>query len=209
MQKIGEGYFYNVFDIGNQRVFKKGKKFIDIAKNVRGNSKNFFVQTFVKASWHFFSCFHATKKIQKKVTKYPNLLGVFGNPNFLSCVNYEQDKITPLMDYFASHNEDENKIMVDKYVSLIETLLEYGIHDYVYKFKNSYGINKEGNLIMVDFNEVTFSKSRTIQFVIENQWENEAQFRKYENGNLKEYIGEKLRKSLTVENVNMLWGQKT
>jgi len=194
MKLLDSGYFYDVFDIGNNRVLKKKRSFFKIAKNAGG---------WIKAFRHIKQCTQTNRLVIKKVPH-----SYLGNPVFKNKTNYEQDKVVLLMDYFDSHGLEENKIVVDKYISLIERLLSYDIHDYVYKFKNSYGLNSAGEIVFIDFNEVVFDKNEVLKLVQEKRWQSEAQFRKFPEGELKNYIQQKFTELLTIENINKFWSSK-
>ncbi len=207
MNKISEGYFYDVYDIGNGRVLKKKRSFSDISKSIKGKTADSPLSNWFKTFKYIRGVKKTTSTINKKISSIPQEL--IGNPTFINKTDYEQDKVTLLMDYFQTHSLSENKLIIDKYTDLIKEFLKYGIHDYVYKFKNSYGVNEKGNVVFIDFNEVVFSKEKIMQFIEKKQWQNEAQYRKFEEGELKSYLGLKLGETLTVDVVDRLFGSHT
>ncbi len=204
--KIAEGYFYDVYDIGNNRILKKKKSFGEIAESIKGNTNMGILTKWFKTYRYVKNAENVTKRI--KNTFPSSALAFLGHPVFKDGVDYEQDKVTLLMDYFDTHSLEENKIVIDKYTKLIKEFLKYGIHDYVYKFKNSYGVNREGEVVFIDFNEVTFSKTKTLNLAKVKHWREEAQFRKFAEGELKAYIETKLNETLTPDSVSQLWGTK-
>lgn len=206
MEKLGEGYFYDVFDLGNEKVLKKKKSFRRIGNSL-GNKINPFLKWF--RAYFFISKSQAvTEKIKDKMKSFPELSRLLGDPKFNTSTDFEQDKVILLMDYFATHTLEENKSIIDKYIDLLQKMLTYGIHDYVYKFKNGYGVSKNGEIVFIDFNEVTFSKEKTLDLAEANHWQKEAQYRKYEEGELKQYLGKRFRETLTKENIENLWGKR-
>jgi hypothetical protein len=203
MNLLASGYFYDVYDVGNDRVLKKQRAFKDIAKSIQGkNQINFFV-LMIKTFVYIKKVKQNTNVVRRKLSVVPREL--LGNPEFVNSTDYTQDKVVLLMDYFDTHTLDENKIVVLSYTELIKKLLKYGIHDYVYKFKNSYGLNKKGGVVFIDFNEVTFSKEETLTYIKNSQCKSEAQFRKFPEGELKEYIGYRLSNLLKPDLVNQYW----
>lgn len=203
MYKISEGYFYEVYDLGNKRVLKKQRSFLKILSDVRREYKSNLFIGIMKTFQHIKKCKEATMTMRKKMEKIPQDL--LGHPRFINNVDYEQDQVVLLMDYFATHTMDENKIVIEKYTELMKEFLKYGIHDYVYKFKNSYGIGSSEEVVFIDFNEVTFSKEKTLEYATTKEWRNEMQFKKLPEGELKEYLDLKFSDTLTPENVSMLW----
>jgi len=203
MEKIGEGYFYNVFNLNNGRVLKQKKDFKSISNSL-GKEVN-SLSKWIKTCSYISKCKSVTQEIKDKITHFPELSKLLGNPKFNNSTDFEQDKVILLMDYLDTHSFKENKLIVDKYITLIENLLTFGIHDYVYKFKNGYGVSQNGEVIFIDFNEVTFSKHKVLSLATANHWHNEAQYRKYEEGDLKQYLGKRLGECLTSENIESLW----
>jgi hypothetical protein len=188
MNLLASGYFYDVYDVGNDRVLKKQRAFKDIAKSIQGkNQINFFV-LMIKTFVYIKKVKQNTNVVRRKLSVVPREL--LGNPEFVNSTDYTQDKVVLLMDYFDTHTLDENKIVVLSYTELIKKLLKYGIHDYVYKFKNSYGLNKKGGVVFIDFNEVTFSKEETLTYIKNSQCKSEAQFRKFPEGELKSLLNQ-------------------
>ncbi len=188
MKKIGTGYFYNVFQKTSTRVLKKQKNFLDITRDEK--IKN------IPAVLRQNKIVKKNTEIIKNKLKNKILAKQLGNPNFVSRFNYEQDRALLLMDYFDTHSLDQNKQAIDAYLDLTLELLDFGIHDYVYKFKNSYGFNSKGDLLFIDFNEVVFSKKEILDYVSRKHWLQEAQYRKFSEGPLKKYIFEQFEARL-------------
>lgn len=204
MEKIDSGYFYDVFDLNNGRVLKKMRSFWEIRKQKQKETKTGFIASLFETRKHIKECQRATEVIISKRKDIPQEL--IGNPSFVNKTDYEQDKVTTLIDYCSTHTIQESKVIIDKYIELVRLLLRYGLHDVVYKFKNSYGINKEGNLVFIDFNEITFSKEEVVRLIQNEEWKKEAQFRKQDEGEFKEYLRSRFSEVITLETINNEWG---
>lgn len=204
MQKLGSGYFYDVFDLGNGRVEKRERTLEETARSIKGNTDMDVDTSLAKARKSIEESAQNTKIIIEKLAYMP---GEFlGSPIFHG-LSYEQDKVILLMDYWENHTFEENKLVSDKYFKLTEGLLEYGIHDHVYKFKNSYGLNNKDEVVFIDFNEIVSSKEEAIILIKEREWEKQAQFRKYPEGEFKEYLRTKFEDLMREEKINELWGR--
>ncbi len=199
MNKLGTGYYYDAYDIGDNRVVKKQRPFTLMLRS----TKMINVPLVLKQNK---TARENTTKIKKMMTA--DLAPALGHPNFISAYEYEQDKVTLLMDYFDAHSLDENKAAIDQYIDLTLLLLTYGIHDYVYKFKNSYGFNKDNQLVFIDFNEVVFSLEKTLDFVKNKHWEKEAQYSKFPESPLKEHMRIEMESRITPTVVRELFGTK-
>lgn len=197
MNLLGSGYFYNAYDLGNGRVVKKQKGLWQTLRNhkLKNLPLVFRQNTIAKKN---------TDQVKDRLDE--NLGRLLGNPRFSSRYTHTQDKVQLLMDYFDKHSLDENKAAIDAYVELTLNLLDYGIHDYVYKFKNSYGFTSSEDLVCIDFNEVTFSKAETLDYVARRHWLTEAQYRKFPEGPLKQYFKDAMEARLTPEAVESRFG---
>ena len=194
---LGTGYFYNVYEHSPHRVMKKTRGLLDIFTNTKPK----YVLDVLKQN---SVARRNTEIIKSRLDSLPQ--EVFGNPEFIGKYNYTQDKVISLYRYMEKHSLEENKKMIDRYFEIIMMLIEYGIHDHVYKFKDGYGVNNKGELIYVDFNEIHTDKEKVLDLVRNQEWEKEMQLTKLPEGELKEYIRKSYRKSLTKEQVNNKWG---
>ncbi len=201
MNKISDGYYYEVYDLNNGKVLKKKKAFSEITKAFEGKNRLGYLEKIYKTRKHIRYCERVTETIKKSLIPKELL----ANPLCLNKTDYEQDKVVLLMDYFDSHSLQENKLIVDSYIDLTREFLGHGIHDNVYKFKNGYGINASGKVVCIDFNEMIFSKEKVLELVSNEEWRKQAQFTKFPEGELKEYIGEKFKEILNSEIINKYW----
>jgi len=194
---IGTGYFYNVYEHSPHRVVKRTRGLWNILQTKRPKH-------IVEVLKQNKVARKNTKIVKSKLDSLPG--DIFGNPKFISRYDYIQDKVAPLHKYMEVHSLEENKKMIDRYFEIIMMLMEYGIHDHVYKFKDGYGVNNEGNLIYVDFNEIYTSKDKVLRLIRNREWEKEMQLTKLPKGELKEYINKSYEKNLTIEQVDKRWG---
>lgn len=201
MRIISDGYYYEVYDVGNGKVLKKKKTFLKIAIAIKGKSRIGLMSALYKAARHIINC----EKVTKKVMEAEIPLGLLANPTFINRTDYEQDRVILLMDYFGSHTLQENKIIVDAYMDLIKELFRYKVHDNVYKFKNSYGVDKVGRVVCIDFNEMIFCKSEVLRLAKKEEWRTQAQFTKFPEGELKDYIEKMFSETLTLKVIDEYW----
>ena len=105
-KKVGEGYYYNVYDLGNGRVVKKQK-----------NKFRFFLYIFYinKNSLRGLSEYRSAvknidniQKIYTKLTKVVPDLSILGNPVFVGGINYTQDYTIQLKDILKNKSSAIN-----------------------------------------------------------------------------------------------------
>ncbi len=207
MKKIGQGYFYNVFDIGNERVIKKQKKksqifFYIFRRNIlplRAYSE------YKKALLTIPSIESSYKRLLVQV-KDKELLG---NPTFYENIEYEQDRVILTHDLFKKGTLQEQKNIIDAYVVLIKKCWAYGFHERVFNFTINTGVNSQGKLILIDFNEISFDKNDVRDDILRNIWEHRWSFTQlffFGRSELREYYKEQMKKHITIEALEQLWG---
>ena len=198
MKMLENGFFYNVYDIGDNLVLKKKRSFLDILTNTKLKNISLVLKQHKVAK-------SQTLLIKKKLSVLPASL--LGNPRFINSYNYKQDKVELLYEYFENHSIEENKAIIKKYLELVVELLKYGIHDYTYKFKNSYGVTSQNEVVFIDFNEITASKDEVLKLVDSRHWLIEAQYTKFPEGELKYFIRDTFDSELSTTVVEELWAK--
>lgn len=206
MKKIDRGLFYKVYEYDKNNVIKK-----------RTSNKEKF---FILLSWLDF------KNLNKKsIKKYNELFensiikikeklyfidkNILGNPKFENDFEYIQDKVIILKDYFEKCNLEEKKKLIDEYIKLIFKTWKYGFSDITFNFTIDCGINKNKNLVLVGFSELTFSKKKLIEIINNKKWEKQHScLRDFKNKKLKQYFKEEMLKNITLENLNKYWNKK-
>ncbi|MFO0743711.1 MAG: hypothetical protein U0469_01495 [Candidatus Paceibacterota bacterium] len=202
MKKIGEGYYYNVYDIGNGRVFKKLKSnfriflFILISRSFNPD----FIREYINTKKNI----KITELKYKKLVKILKDLSLIGNPNFFDgSINYEQDKVLIVKKILKKYGIHDLKMVLDNYIELIKKSWEFGFSEISFNFTVNCGV-LDGRIIFIDFNEITFS-IEDVKKDIENQiWLHRWSF-SHLNKELKEYYKKRMEEELTVENLEKLW----
>ncbi len=210
MKLIDAGYQYRVFDLENGKVLKR-----------KCSTFRTFYQMFRVYRRHDMSQWSALKKslaflrkskdtifeVKRRLTQIPPHL--LGNPDFKKGINYEQDKVEIVEKYFNHHSLEENKLLIDKYIQLTQFLWEYGIHDVIYKIRANYGVNSKNEIVLIDFNEVTFSKDEALETIQNKDWLRSRWYAQLEEGDLKNYYSDSMNTKITEENFNLHWQKKT
>ena len=113
MKMLENGFFYNVYDIGDNLVLKKKRSFLDILTNTKFKNISLVLKQHKVAK-------SQTLLIKKKLSVLPASL--LGNPRFINSYNYKQDKVELLYEYFENHSIEENKTIIKKYLELVVEL---------------------------------------------------------------------------------------
>lgn len=154
MKKIGEGWQYTVFDMGNGRVSKK-------------------FHSLPRMYWAIFKTFsyfsddpvykipRYAKSMKEKAINSLALLketGIdpswIGNPEFKDGLDFEQDKVVPLHDHLKNINPEDGKKAIDNFIIFNKKLLAKGVIDKSFNIGKNFGINKSGQVILTDLGEL-------------------------------------------------------
>lgn len=203
MKKIGEGYYYNVYKIDNNRVLKL------IKTKIRTFLFIFFANKFnyKKSLLDYRNVIKFTPKLKEKYSNILNLLKtnkeIIGNPQFINDIEYTQDLIKNLRNVNSLQEKEFVKVVTD-YIFLLKRLWNFGISDGVFNFSINCGYNNSNILVLIDFNEVTFNKIEVAKQINNQIWLQRASYLRLteEKQGIFKNI---LEKELTIENLNKNW----
>jgi|SRR3989338_223100 len=192
MKKIGEGWQYTTYDLGNGRVLKKfhslPKIYWVILKDIFPfhDDPLYKLPGFARASKRKAK---ASFEILKKKSIPPASIG---NPKFLENLDYEQDKARPLHNVFEKSDTATIKSIVDQFIILNKQLLEKGIIDKSFNITKNYGINEAGELILIDIGELFDSLERIRNQIIRRAWDKHYVAGCIKNEEAREYFIKKM-----------------
>jgi len=154
MKKIGQGWQYSVYDLGNEKVLKKfhswTKAYIVIFKEIFPfkNDSFFEIPSFIK---------DMKRKMDDslRIIKTKNIPNEWmANPRFINRYDFEQDKVMPLHDIFEKLNTEESKEIINQFISFNKKILEIGVIDKSFNITKNYGINTTGDIVLIDIGEL-------------------------------------------------------
>lgn len=198
-KKIGEGLYYDVYQVSNTRVFKKEKSFWQKQKMwVKWSLPSSFFRNLFQPSRY-------TDHLNDSLIVAKRARYLLGNPVFRSGYDYEQDIVLSLEDYFKNHSEEENRKRIDEYVALTHATWQLGFSDIVYNFTFNNGVAQDGTLVLHDFNEVTFDKERVLRDIRRKFWLTQSSFSSMPHGAFKDYVRARLDESFTEAMLEKHW----
>lgn len=200
-EKIGEGLQYNVFDLGDGKVRKVPKSREEMMDHCfkGGDSQEKAEESTSKA----------LERREKAVEKLKNECidsSIFGSPEFKENGEVVQDKVKPVDQVFENASLEQKKQIIDKYVELLRKLWEQGMGDTIYNFTVNTGLTDQGDLIMLDFGEIVFSKQRVKKEVKGQKWLDKWSYSQdLEDERVKEYFKERMAEEITVGMLEDKW----
>jgi hypothetical protein len=204
LPRIGGGFQYNVYDLANGRVFKCPVATWQCYARI-------FAWRFPFRDTSVWSLRREVRQIRIDAARslemirplLPRVSHDLGNPFFLGDLCYEQDRATVLEDYFRSHSLSESKDAIDQYIVLLFRLWEHGFNDRPFKFHLNFGMNKSGNVILLDLGELYFEKEKALERIKARLWERVHLCDEV----LDAYYHRVMAVAMTTANVEARWGQ--
>ncbi|MBC7471933.1 MAG: hypothetical protein H7196_01550 [candidate division SR1 bacterium] len=129
-----------------------------------------------------------------------NLLGNFEIHNQIII----QDKVEVWNKVFVNLDEITQKNYLLQVVNLYIEQWIYGLHEYIYNFSINCGIDYYGNVILIDFGEITDNKNRVLQDINEGKILNACSTQSLPT-NLQQFYAKHVIETLTMENLNLYW----
>ena len=206
MKKIAEGYFYNVYDLKNGRVLKTIKTTFD----------RWF--TVAKLSWFFLPTvwFEFKESQEGRIGIEPNYkklretikdTSILGNVVFINETDYEQDRVTVVKDALKNLSLGKQKAVVDSFIENIFQCWRQGFSEQVFNFTINNGIDNRGEVILLDFDEITFDKSKVLHDIHTKRWLKTYTYRfgLFFLTDLKKHYKQRMDECMTEENLNKFW----
>jgi hypothetical protein len=171
MKKLGEGWQYGIYDLGNGRVFKK---FHSLPKSYWVILKN----TFPFQNDPIGKVPSYSRSVKRKAIESFNVLKRhdiprtwIGNPKFLTGLDFEQDKCEPLHEAFEKSDTAGIKKLIDRFIDFNKDLFKRGVIDKGFNITKNYGLSKDGAMILTDIGELFDDPQRIRQQLKDRAWD--------------------------------------
>lgn len=173
MKRIGRGWQYTAYDLGNGRVLKKF--------NTRFQAyllmlKESFPYTDFPL-WGFEKQYAERRAIAVESLKLIQATELdpafFGNPLLLNGTDYEQDKIVPLEKHLATLSTEEGRRCIDAFVAFTEMLIAHRLVDRSFLIGKNYGVNAEGAVVLLDIGELYSDPEQIKKRISVRPWDHE------------------------------------
>lgn len=202
MKKIGTGFYYDVYDLGNGRVRKIPRsqiaQFFQLFQWYYGRPKT-LLKELLKTPFTKRKMEEQHQVSQKVISIVPQY---FGNTIFNGYV-CEQDKATPLNVVMNTFSEEQCIEYCKQYAYLVQVLWKYKIGEKIFNFANA-GINSSGELVFLDTNEYTFDRVEAESKIISKRPLRASSFKRLPES-LKPAVREIFEREFSVAKFNSLW----
>ena len=170
MKKIGQGWQYTTYDLRNGRVLKKFHSW----------TKAYFVifrEIFPFNKDSLFEIPYFIKDVKRKADESFEILKRvnipqewMANPRFINKYDFEQDKVQPLHKVFEELDSEGIKKIIDQFIEFNLKLLNLGIIDKGFNITKNYGINNDGQIVLIDTGELFDDKELITKQIKNRGW---------------------------------------
>lgn len=167
---VGKAWQYTVYDLRNGRVYKKFNSYDESFKIILRDWWFVFWKTPSLVKEMKDSAIKSLDFLENFLGQHPEYKALFGNFERIGELDIEQDKVVPLKIYFKNHLTEENKIFIDKFVELCRIFFKFGFMDKALKVGENFGINKDGQVILMDIGEIWFDKDSVKKQIKNRVW---------------------------------------
>lgn len=202
--EIGRGVQYRVFDIGNKRILKAP---------LTPDESQAVVESWASTSQrpqqqlpdYLQVGQEGSGYVQQLIRAHPHIAATLGNPQFESNGHYTQDFVTTLGDALTKSTFDTSRQIIDKYIGLILLHWRYGFCERVFNFTLNNGIDANGEVILLDFGELSLTKVEVAERIAGKRWQFSYSCTAAITPELREYYLNAMQRQLTYETLTATW----
>lgn len=205
MKKIGSGWTYDVYEYKEGKVLKRKKSFLSRAwRIIISDPRELFKinKTIKKLNFEDRNSFSIVEKLKETDFDFATI----ANPVVLSSNEYKQDLCIPVYVFLKDTKKVE--LIIDAYVEQIKYFWEYGFAESVYNFTINNGLDREGKIVLIDFNEITDDKDRISNSIDAEVWKKRFSTNHHLSSSQKDYFLQKMAQEITSSNLNLYWKRK-
>lgn len=93
---------------------------------------------------------------------------MMGNPKILNALDYEQDRLLPLHEHFATVTTEVGKKTIDEFVAFSSLLVERKLIDKSFNITKNFALDRQGRVVLMDLAEL-YSSDAAIQAQIKKR----------------------------------------
>lgn len=170
MKKIGQGWQYTTYDLGNGRVLKKYNSKLIGYIHMFKICFPFKNDPIWKLPEFYRGCKETARDSIKKVQNPILESWMMGNPKILNELDYEQDKIIPLHVALSKSEEEKGRKIIDDFIKFNKTMLERSIIDKSFNITQNFALDKNDRIILMDLGELYSSREAIDKQIKDRAW---------------------------------------
>jgi hypothetical protein len=170
MKKIGRGWQYTTYDLGNGRVLKKYNSKIVGYVHMFFECFPFINDPIWKLPGYYRGCKKTASDSLIKVSTTPVEMWMMGNPKIINGLDYEQDKLLPLHDFFESCSIEDGKKIIDAFIEFNTFLIEKRLIDKSFNITKNFALDDKGRVVLMDLGELYSSEQSINKQINKKAW---------------------------------------
>ena len=148
----------------------------------------------------------ACRSVQTLVARHPALAGSLGNPVFEGNGAYSQDKVQTFGDALQHAGSLAcGRQYIDQYINLMLFHWQYGLAERAFNCTVNNGVDARGDVILLDFGEVTGNKALVRRNISSERWLRSASYTRDIPQGLKAYYRQQFAGRLTMQALDATW----
>lgn len=207
VKKIGQGIQYSIYTCGSDRVSK-----IPASNFTRFCTRVTWLEAGLSSVFSDIrqSRVDAERSITGLKRRMSDKLSpLLGRPTLFDNYSYDQDLLKPVGEYFAANDYCRGVVIVDKYIDSIFNLWQFGISDAVFNVTINSGVDKDGNVILMDLGELIFDKDEVRRTIWTRLWLTQFSYLDIQDLKLRAYYAKAMLSRVTIENLDYHWDKQS
>jgi len=200
MKKIGQGLQFNVYEKGDNVIKTPTSKSQIKLKLLLWTSSYLLKPS--KLEKEAKRTIKERKEVLQEIQRRKLELSLMANLIFREN-EIEQDKLIPLGQYLGDYETAKEKI--NEYINFIFNCWKNGFSERTYNLTINNGVNPNGNIVLMDFGEITFRKPDVERAIKIKRWRKSWSFKKDLKKEIKKYYDKQMLEKLTLSNLNKYW----
>jgi hypothetical protein len=204
MKKIGQGWQFNVYKKG-RKVIKTPTSKYQIKLRLLLWAPSYLLRP-LKLEAETKRREKEREKVLQEIKKRKVKSSLLANLS-IHGDKIEQDIVRPLGKYLREYKTAKKRI--DDYIDFIFDCWRNGFSERTYNLTINNGINSGGEIVLMDFGEITFKKSDVEREIKSKKWCNSWSFKKDLTKKVRQYYEKQMKENLTISNLRRYWNTIT
>jgi hypothetical protein len=142
---------------------------------------------------------------KERIQENAELFEYLGKPKFYRRGVYTQERVKTLGAALRNQTQEENLLLIEKYAQACLNEWRFGFSEGVFNFTVNSGINKVGDVVLIDFGEVTFDPEVIKKAIKQRLWLESWSYKHDLPIGLKRHYASIMARTLTLSEFERFW----
>jgi len=141
----------------------------------------------------------------QRIRDNDDLFRYLGKPKFYKRGVYTQERVTTIGAVLRSQTHEQNLLLLEKYAQACLNEWRFGFSEGVFNFTVNSGVNKAGEIVLIDFGEVTFDREVVEKAIKNRLWLKSWSYKHDLPIDLKRHYASIMACTLTLSELERFW----